>query len=229
MTEAQWRTSISPEAILNFLTDKASKRKLRLYAIGCCRRIWHLLTDDRCQYAVEVAQRYVDGRATDAELSAAGQIVASVARVWGDVGSPVPRSGQALHALGGAAWATTRSSAWVAAWDAAWDARMAARDHISGTDWEKERVWQAGLLRDLIGNPFHPPHIEPAWLFQEDGAVHNLAQVIYDEGRFGDLPILADALEEAGCTHTEMLEHCHTPGLPHYRGCWVVDAVLGFV
>src|ERR671926_264229 len=123
MNEEPWRNCTSPEAMLNFLTDRASPRKLRLYAIGCCRRIWHLLTDDRCQHAVEVAQRYVDGRATDGELFAAGQIVASVARVWGDIGSPVARSG---HALGGAAWATTRASAWVAAWDAAWDARMVA-------------------------------------------------------------------------------------------------------
>ena len=55
MTEAQWRTSTSPEAILNYLTDKASPRKLRLYAIGCCRRIWTNLHDERCWYAVEVA------------------------------------------------------------------------------------------------------------------------------------------------------------------------------
>ena len=53
-----------------------------------------------------------------------------------------------------------------------------------------------------------------------------LARVIYDEDRFGDLPILADALEEAGCTCTDILDHCRGR-LPHYRGCWVVDAVLG--
>jgi hypothetical protein len=223
MTEAEWRTCGSPEAILNLLTDKASPRKLRLYAIGCCRRIWHLLIDDRCRHAVEVAQRFVDGRATERDLFAAETVVAAAARLWGEVGSQLARS---THALGGAAWAATRQSAWVAAWDAAWDARMVARDLMPGTDWEQERVWQAGLLRDLIGNPFRPARIHPAWLLADDGAVGKLAQVIYDEGRYGDLPILGDALEEAGCTSPDILEHCRARQA-HYRGCWVVDAVLG--
>jgi hypothetical protein len=223
MTEAEWRTCTSPEAILNFLTSKASPRKLRLYAIGCCRRIWRELADDRCLYAVEVAQRFVDGRASEADLFAAGQMVVSVARILGDPHSP---ASEATYSRGGAAWAATRMPAWHAAWDAAWDARVVARDCIAGTDWEKERRWQAALLLDLFANPFHTVRIDPTWLVQGDGAVANLARVIYDEDRFGDLPILADALEEAGCTSTEMLSHCRA-AQPHYRGCWVVDAVLG--
>ncbi len=223
MTEDEWRTCTSPEAILNFLTDKASPRKLRLYAIGCCRRIWQYLNDDRCRYAVEVAQRFVDGRATEADLFAAGQGVASVARVWGEPGSP---AAHATASRGGAAWAATRMLAWYCAWDAAWDARMVGRDYAPGTDWETERAWQATLLLDLFGNPFQPARIDPSWLLQADGAVHKLARVIYDEDRFGDLPILADALEEAGCTSIEMLAHCRARRA-HYRGCWVVDLVLG--
>jgi hypothetical protein len=221
MTEAQWHTCTSPEAILNFLTNKASERKLRLYAVGCCRRIWQQL-DDRCRYAVETAQRFADDRASEAELFSAGQAVASIARVTGDPSLPIARS---TSSRGGAAWSATRMPAWFAAWDAAWDARMVARDYIP-TDWEKERVWQASLLLDLFGNPFQPVIVDPAWLIQHDGAVHKLAQVIYEEGRFGDMPILADALEEAGCTSAEILEHCRARQ-PHYRGCWVVDAVLG--
>lgn len=224
MTDTQWRTCSSPEAMLNYLTDRASPRKLRLYAIGCCRRIWHLLTDDRCRHAVEIAQRFVDGRSTPADLAAAGQLVAAVARVWGDVGLPVAR---AKYAIGGAAWASTRPSPWLAAWDAAWDARMAARDFIPGTDWERERIWQAGLLHDLFGNPFTPAQLLPAWLASDDGAAVKLARVIYEEDRFGDLPYLADALEEAGCTSQELLDHCRERR-PHYRGCWVIDAVLGY-
>jgi hypothetical protein len=224
MTEAQWRGCSSPEAILHYLTDKASPRKLRLYAVGCCRRVWRLMTDERCRHAVEVAQRFIDGRVAAAELSAAGQVVAAAARLAGGAGSPAQH---ATHALGGAAWAATRESAWVAAWDAAWDARMAARDGVAGADWEKERLWQAGLLLDLFGNPFRPARVEPNWLLGDDGVVRKLAQVIYDEDRFGDLPILADALEEAGCACPEMLGHCRARQ-PHYRGCWVVDAVLGF-
>ena len=63
MDQAQWADCLSPEAMLNHLTDRASPRKLRLYAIGCCRRIWHLLSDERCRHAVHKAQDFVDGRA----------------------------------------------------------------------------------------------------------------------------------------------------------------------
>jgi hypothetical protein len=222
MTEEQWRACTSPEAMLNYLTDHASPRKLRLYAIGCCRRIWHLLSDDRCRYAVEMAQRFVDGRASPVDLLAAERLVAAVARPWGDIGSALAR---ATFSLGGAAWAATRASAWLAAWDAAFDARMAARDFVPGADWERERVWQAELLHDLVGNPFRPMEVEAAWLAFDDGAVPKLARVIYDEDRFGDLPILADALEEAGCMRTDVLEHCRGRS-PHYRGCWIVDRLL---
>jgi hypothetical protein len=96
---------------------------------------------------------------------------------------------------------------------------------VPGTDWEKERLWQAALLHDLVGNPFRPAQLDPGWLSPAFPVVQ-LARVIYDEDRFGDLPYLGDALEEAGCPDASILEHCHGKG-PHYRGCWVVDAVLG--
>jgi hypothetical protein len=221
MTEAQWPTCSSPEAMLNLLGEDASPRKLRLYAVGCCRRIWSVMLDDRCRHAVEVAQRFVDGRASSFDLEAAGRTVAGVARVWGDVGSALARS---TFALGGAAWAATRASAWLAAWDAAWDARVVARDHVRGTNWEKERAWQAELLHDLIGNPFRPTTFDPAWRTPD---VMHLAQVIYDEGRFGEMPYLADALIDSGCADSAMLEHCRAR-TAHHRGCWVVDLILGF-
>lgn len=83
------------------------------------------------------------------------------------------------------------------------------------------------MLHDLFGNPFTPAQLLPAWLASDDGAAVKLARVIYEEDRFGDLPYLADALEEAGCTSQELLDHCRERR-PHYRGCWVVDAVLGY-
>jgi hypothetical protein len=59
-----------------------------------------------------------------------------------------------------------------------------------------------------------------------DRCVGKLAQAIYDEQAFDRLPILADALEEAGCTDADILNHCRSGG-EHVRGCWVVDLVLG--
>jgi hypothetical protein len=82
---------------------------------------------------------------------------------------------------------------------------------------------QCDLIRDIFGNPFRPVTVESTW------RTHNvtaLAQGIYDDRAFERMPILADALEDAGCTNADILEHCRRPG-EHCRGCWVVDLVLG--
>jgi hypothetical protein len=83
----------------------------------------------------------------------------------------------------------------------------------------------AALVRDVFGNPFRPDTFDPAGLTGSAGAAVELAQVLYDECAFDRLPILADALEEAGCTDGELLLHLRGPG-PHVRGCWALDAVL---
>jgi hypothetical protein len=85
---------------------------------------------------------------------------------------------------------------------------------------------QCHLLREIIGNPFSSVSLHPAWLAWNDGTVVRQAQGSYEERAFDRLPVLADALEEAGCTNAEILAHCRGPG-PYVRGCWVVDAVLG--
>ena len=93
-------------------------------------------------------------------------------------------------------------------------------------DPDGEWKMHSDLLRDIFGNPFRPVAVDPAWLVWHDGIIGKLAQRIYDERAFADLPILADALEEAGCTNAELLAHCRHPG-PHARGCWAVDLLLG--
>ncbi|MBP3959963.1 hypothetical protein J8F10_32375 [Gemmata sp. G18] len=70
--------------------------------------------------------------------------------------------------------------------------------------------------------PFRPVALDPAWL---TSTVVALAQGIYDGGAFDRLPILADALQDAGCDSKDVLGHCRGPG-PHARGCWVVDLLL---
>lgn len=81
------------------------------------------------------------------------------------------------------------------------------------------------ILGDVLGNPFRPVQIERGWLGWNDRTPERIARRIYEERRFEDLPILADALEEAGCTLPEMLEHCRQPRT-HYRGCWLIDMIL---
>jgi hypothetical protein len=86
-----------------------------------------------------------------------------------------------------------------------------------------QRRQQAALVRDIFGNPFRPVAFDPRWRTAD---VMGLAWAIYDEGAFDRLPLLADALMDAGCEHEQVLTHCRSAG-PHARGCWVVDLVLG--
>jgi hypothetical protein len=86
-----------------------------------------------------------------------------------------------------------------------------------------ERRQQAGLLLDIFGNPFRPVTIHPTW---QTSNVTALAQAICDDRAFDRIPILADALEDAGCDNVDILNHCRQPG-EHVRGCWVLDLVLG--
>ena len=79
------------------------------------------------------------------------------------------------------------------------------------------------LVRDIFGNPFRPVTFDPAWRTSD---VMLLANGIYDERAFDRMPILADALQDAGCDKPDILDHCRGDG-PHVRGCWVVDLVLG--
>jgi hypothetical protein len=81
-------------------------------------------------------------------------------------------------------------------------------------------------IREVFPGPFRAVIVLEGWLRANGGAVPQVARVIYEERRFADLPILADALEEAGCSDAHLLAHLRSPG-PHLRGCWALDALLG--
>jgi hypothetical protein len=106
-------------------------------------------------------------------------------------------------------------------------ARYAAHSAVCST--HPESAAQADLLRDIFGPlPFGPlPPLDPAVRTWNDGTVPRIAQAIYEERAFDRLPLLADALEDAGCAEEAILRHCRQQEAAHVRGCWVVDAVLG--
>ncbi len=76
--------------------------------------------------------------------------------------------------------------------------------------------------------PFFKAQVEPAWLTWRNGLISTMARALYDERRFDEMPVLADALEDAGCTEAALLEHCRA-SKEHARGCWALDALLGRV
>jgi hypothetical protein len=107
--------------------------------------------------------------------------------------------------------------------------RAIARDMDAQAAWEAIRIGQdqgadalGDMIRELFGNPFRPVTVEPTWMRWRDGLIHHMARTIHDRRRFEDLPILADALEEAGCDNPDLLSHCRRPG-GHVPGCWALD------
>src|SRR5262249_37713894 len=101
----------------------------------------------------------------------------------------------------------------------------ASENEVAGAT-HTEFAAQTALVRDLFGNPFRPAQADPAWLAWNGGTVPKLAEAVYPERAFDRLPVLADALEEAGCCDAELLSHLRSPG-PHVRGCWAVDLLIG--
>ena len=227
MNEAGWLASGDLDALLRFLLGRASERKLRLFACACCRRVWHLLADPRSRQAVEVAERFADGQATEVELATARVAVLSAAHRAGDQAAwaaywtvnQIP--GQNL-------WNVCTAAAEAVARSAAGGARAAGADQAAayGAGRSAEEAAQVRLLREVFANPFAVPVVKDAWLSWHGGTVAHVAQSIYESRRFADLPILADALEEAGCSDEHLLAHFRSGG-EHVRGCWALDLVLG--
>jgi hypothetical protein len=215
MTEAEWLASRSPRRMLAGLPDTVSGRKLRLFSCACCRAVWHLLTDERGRRAVEVGERFADRQATDPERSAANRAASQWADECADRTVPVATT-----------WATARertsAMCWFAAEICSHNTRCAAR----GGALVRLHV---NCLRCIFGNPFRAVPIHPAWRTPD---VLALAASAYEERGLpagtldgARLAVLADALEEAGCSEADLLAHLRSMG-PHVRGCWPVDLVL---
>ena len=206
MTQEEWLSSSDPDALLQWLartTRPTSERKIRLFMCACYRRVEYVLRVPQTREILHLAERFAEGQA-DQE---------TVARVLRNM---LLSGESSLH------WALCAAPEEVATY-AAHDA-----DRMQG--WEiptaQEKKAQVHLLRDVLGNPFHRREaVSSARLTWNGGTVRHLAQTIYENRRFDRMPILADALEEAGCADAAILEHCRGPG-PHVRGCWVVDLVL---
>ncbi len=203
MNEKQWLEGTDPIAMLEHLRHTGSSRKFRLFSVACCWRVEPYLDGADSRFAVEVGERYADGKATNEELAAA-------------------RASKA----GQVSYAPVKPTAF----PAAKYATQAAADIVAnvGGGTRREVCWEhCELLRCMFGNPFqHPPFVLPHWKTWNNVMVLRLATSIYHNKNFGDLPLLADALEEASCDDEALLDHCRTAKF-HTRGCYVIDALLG--
>jgi hypothetical protein len=247
LTEAEWLASADPDALLGHVTGWASARKLRLFCCGYWQRLALLWRDDIGGPEVEVAYRHADGLANERQLWAAHAAAQGILTALSDSHPNPPQGDRHARYLAQAARAATAALSMQAARDtialAPW-----AREEISGEPAPQgafRRMWtaatdvlsgfrhrspehaaQAVLLRDLFGNPFRQSFLNPSLRARSQGVIQQLAEAMYADRAFDRLPLLADAIEEVGGTDAAILDHCRHPG-PHYRGCWVIDLILG--
>jgi hypothetical protein len=236
MTESAWMTSDDAHRMLEYALPCATGRKLRLFAVACCRRIVHAFPDQTdAKDRLVMAERYADGLATASEIQGAQHLYlcgggVSFDRFGHEAAREVPQ------------WAAVSAQLKCEAAARFGLTKPPPRPNLVGRlrrlfirptmplptdppppEYLAELRSQAALLRDIFGNPFRPAAFAPEWRTSTAVA---LAQQMYESRDFGAMPILADALQDAGCDSGDVLDHCRGPG-PHVRGCWVVDLVLG--
>jgi hypothetical protein len=249
MTEAEWLECTDPPQMLRYIRSlrgarlryrqpiwfadykqDLAPRRIRLFLMACCQMIARRSTDPLCQEVLQLAEPFVE---TPPPTRLRAEICAKF-------GERVIRSLDVQLAFGaffsplGLAAAGLRFTMGL---------KLLPKEI---TDQDKNAVQRAALdagaqtqcayLRDIYGNPFRPLPPKKGkrrWLEQwqiclssRDEAVRKLAQAICDDRQFDRLPELADALEDAGCEDSDLLQHCRQPG-EHVRGCWVVDLILG--
>ncbi len=201
MTESEWLACTNPMPMLEFLRGRASARKLRLFTCACASRNLQMMADEQFRYFVAVAEQFADGQAGEEVLVAAAEAA----------GDDLPDAYDAINDPLRNAHVEANATA-----DGAY--------HF-GSAPDEVRATQSNLIRDIFGNYIRSVTVGLVWLAWNDSAVVKLAQGIYDDRAFDCLPILAGALEEAGCDNADILAHCRGPG-PHVRGCWVIDLLL---
>jgi hypothetical protein len=223
VTEQDWIESENIEQMLECLVSERfpdaepcnwgrGERKKCLFVCACLRRIWNLLPEEY-KATFEIRELDVDGLVSDETRQAK----------W----SAAERISWEHHNL---LFAVGYDDIGLLCYIAAGIAAEAATDR-SGVPrqteacQQQERREHASLLRDIFGNPFRLVTINPAWLTWHDGLLVSMARQMYDSRDFTDMPIVADALEEAGCSDQDILAHCRSRGV-HVRGCFAIDAIL---
>lgn len=246
MTEAEWLTSDDPYRMMYFVLRqkgmqrrKDGRRKLRLFASFSCRQLWHAMTDERSRRAVEVAERFADDRAC---LEEAERVREEALQAHSSIHDQYYADTDGFAARG-------RLRGWLGT-----DERVAAQSagfllsqrpmefayvelYSEYNEYDPEypifhlrRVAQAQVLRCIFGELFRPVAICPVWWTATSLA---LAHTAYDERIVPSglldrdrLGVLSDALEDAGCEETTLLDHLRGTG-PHARGCWALDLLIG--
>jgi len=206
MDGSEWQTCTDPKHMIEFVQDKVSDRKLRLFAVEMCESVWRHYDHPEKAAVLELLSSYAEGKAVQ-------QDVKQACEVYDD---------SAFFRLQAVKYLLYQATLFT---DDGWTNAKLANHYQMVLYPDPERA--VARLHELIGPLlFRAVAIPPAILRWNDGTAVAIAKAIYDERAFDRLPILADALEDAGCTDADILNHCRLPG-EHVRGCWVLDLLLG--
>jgi hypothetical protein len=218
VTEAEWLAATDPERMLRFLRGRASDRKLRLFAVASLRTA-------RAPVGREML--------TAVERCTDGELTFSVLRTLFEVGGAEANSDISTLFVNEGRF-SAEAAAQLSSFAASEAELMRATYNPVNTIKNSHLQTQCSLLRDIVSSPFRTiAPVTPVSLGWQDATLLYVARAAYDDRRSVDgtlsrqrLAMLADALEDAGCTDAEVLGHLRGPG-PHVRGCWAVDLVLG--
>jgi hypothetical protein len=253
MTEEEWLASTDPLAMCDFVSQattswktrwlgwlkskrfKVSERRWRLLELACCERLARHLPHSLLERLMPRAAKHAEGLLSAREHA---DTIEKIQRWIIKLPKRAPHLSAAMHEAAICA-ATAIGRLFAAPPGDGNVLQLVARAMIAGTmpnvfeEQEKfehhtkaELSYQVHFVRDVLGNPFRATVFAPEWRHYQGGIVEQIARQIDEERAYRELPILGDALEEAGCDNDAILTHCRVPG-EHVRGCWVVDRVLG--
>ena len=222
MREAEWLTCGDPERMINHLPGRRGyARKLLLLGCACCRLVWDQMPDERLREAVRTAERFADGEVSADQFTQATAATYRVSTELQESGTADEVSLNIAYATGTLQRVLDRGGYRAAGYVERQTSFVDASDPERAVYREQHVALILDIFAVLYLTPDH--EIAPEWLTTD---VVALAEGIYEERAFDRMPILADALQDAGCDSEEVLKHCRDANQTHVRGCWVLETIL---
>jgi hypothetical protein len=219
MDEQEWLACDNSFSLMDSLRETGSDRKHLLAAIHACRSASTTFQLPVLSTALTICERKAEGRASDGELHRLVNVLVNRLNVL----NPDPTDPKNQSKRFAAGNVVGLVDALVGAGpEAGTSGRI--RGSVQLVCVGERDAEHVDIIHDIFGNPFRPVAFDPAWRTSDAVA---LAQSMYDARNFGAMPILADALQDAGCDSADVLTHCRDANQVHVRGCWVCDLVLG--
>jgi hypothetical protein len=212
LTEAEWLTCDDPYALDFTHSDtRLTARKHKCLGVAYCRLLGPLLAKD------ELLRRGLELVEAKLDLEVVNDLGSEV--LWQELRGAAQERGPCTP------WFKTMAAHVLLNWGS--PSLMVGFLEVGFEEWEASAellARAARVMREIVGNPFRPVSFNPEW---RSSNVVSLAKTIYESRDFSSMPILSDALQDAGCDSADFLNHCRDADGIHVRGCWVVDLVLG--